>query len=174
MDLTKAVLPDSIMVSGKAYKIHTGHPWWFRFAEILDQEVKYLADFDYLYIDEIPEDRQAGIDALSDFFMEKKEIPRSDGEGGPRIADYKIDADYIYAGVLQCYGIDLMEKEYHWHKVRAMIIGLTGTRFNDIMSFRSAKPGDKVYDKLRRTWALPEKVSESDREARARFDAQFE
>lgn len=173
MDLTKAVLPDSVIVSGKTYKIHTGHPYWFRFSEILDQEVKYLTDFDFMFIDEIPSDRQAGIDALCEFFSEKKEIPRSLGESGVRIVDYQIDADYIYAGVLQCYGIDLMEKEYHWHKVRAMIYGMTGTLFNDIMTYRSAKPGDKTYDKLRRIWALPEKESDADREARARFDAQF-
>lgn len=174
MDLTKAVLPDSIMVSGKAYKIHTGHPWWFRFAEILDQEVKYLADFDHMYLDEIPEDRQAGITALCEFFSEKQILPRNSGESDVRIVDYKIDADYIYAGILQCYGIDLAEKEYHWHKVRAMIIGINGTRFNDIMTYRSAKPGDKVYGKLRAAWELPPKRSSEDTAALERFNAQFE
>ena len=51
MDLTKAVLPDSVVVSGRSYKIHTGHSYWFRFFQILEQEKKYLTDFDFLYVD---------------------------------------------------------------------------------------------------------------------------
>jgi hypothetical protein len=143
MDLTKAVLPDTVIVSGKVYKIRTEHYYWFRFADIIEQEIKYTNDFDFLYIGKIPEDRQAGVDALCGFFIEKKEIPRSDVETGSRIVDYQIDADYIYAGILQCYGIDLKEKAYHWHKVRAMITGMTGTRFNTILEYRSYTGNNK-------------------------------
>jgi hypothetical protein len=164
VDLTKACLPDSVEVSGRLYKIHTGHSYWFRFSQILDQEKKYLHEFDHLYVDEVPEDRQAGVDALAAFFYEKKELPRVDGESGPNILDYTIDADLLYAGIIQCYGIDLMEKQYHWHIVRALIGGLEGTKLNTVIGFRCAKPGkNKELARMQRMWALPEKESESRR-----------
>ena len=94
-------------------------------------------------------------------------------ETGSRIVDYQIDADYIYAGILQCYGIDLKEKAYHWHKVRAMITGMTGTRFNTILEYRSYTGNNKEMLKQKRLWALPEKVSDADKEALERFNAQF-
>jgi hypothetical protein len=163
MDLTKAVLPDAVEVSGRFYKIHTGHPYWFRFYEILGQETKYVSDFDHLYVDEIPEDRQAGVDALYNFFYEKKELPRVLDTGGPNVLDYTIDADLIYAGVLQCYGIDLMDKQYHWHKVRAMIAGLEGTKLNAIIGYRGAKPGkNKELQRAQEMWALPKKKQDED------------
>jgi hypothetical protein len=165
MDLTKAVLPDSVVVSGRSYKIHTGHPYWFRFYEILGQETKYVSDFDHLYVDEIPEDRQAGVDALYNFFYEKKELPRVDGEGGPNVLDYTIDADLIYAGILQCYGIDLMEKQYHWHIVRALIGGLEGTKLNTIIGYRCATPGkNRELARMKAMWELPPKVDPVDAE----------
>ena len=175
MDLTRSFLPDSVMVSGKAYKIHTGHSYWFRFAQILGQDVKLLSEFAHLYVNEVPEDQQAGVDALCDFYYEAKELPRTEGDTGERVLDYDIDADLVYAAILQCYGVDLYEKQIHWHKVRAMIAGLTGTKLNDIMGYRCAKPGkNKEIERMKRIWALPEKMSAEDKEALDRFNAQFE
>jgi hypothetical protein len=174
MDLTKAILPDSVEVSGRLYRVHTEHSYWFRFYQILEQEKKYLQDFDHLYIDDIPEDRQSGIDAMIDFFYEKKELPRTEGELGPNVLDYTIDADLIYAGILQCYGIDLMERQYHWHIVRALIGGLEGTKLNTIIGYRCAKPGkNRELARMQAMWALPEKISAEDKEALERFHAQF-
>jgi len=172
MDLTKIVLPDAVVVSGKSYKIKTGHPYWFRFADILDQDIKYLKDFDYIYIDEIPDDRQSGIDALALFFSEPKEIPRSEGSS-EAVLDYKIDADYIYASIFQCYGVDLYEKELHWHKVRALLSGIIDTKLNEIIGNRSYTGNNKEMLRLKRIWALPVKMSKEDQEAKERFDAQF-
>lgn len=166
MDLTKNVLPEAVMVSGKYYKIHTGHCSWFRFAEILGQEKAYLSDLDFLYVDELPEDKKAGLDALYDFYYEKKEVPRAEGDTGERVLDYAIDADMIYAAILQCYGIDLYDKQLHWHKVRAMIAGLHGTRLDEIMGYRCSKPGkNKELARIKRIWALPERKTKDDKES---------
>lgn len=174
MDLTKAILPEAVEVSGRFYKVHTGHSYWFRFYQVLEQDKKYLHEFDFMYAEDVPEDRQAGIDALFGFFYEKKELPRVDGETGPNVLDYTIDADLIYAGILQCYGIDLMERQYHWHIVRALIGGLEGTKLNTIIGYRCAKPGkNKELQRMRDMWALPEKISAEEKEAIERFHAQF-
>ena len=209
MDLTKAKLPDAVEVSGRFYKVKTDHSYWFRFYQILEQDKKYLSDFDFMYVDTqdektiktytpkkgfinkllkrkietvktvktgayIPEDKQAGIDALVGFFFEKKELPRVEGDSGPNILDYTIDADLIYAAILQCYGIDLMARQYHWHIVRALIGGIEGTKLNTIIGYRCATPGkNKELARMQRMWALPEKMSAEDREAIERFHAQF-
>lgn len=200
MDLTKAILPDSVEVSGRLYRVHTGHSYWFRFYQILEQDKKYLHEFDFMYVDTreektvktytpkkgffnrlmkrydehiktiatgsyIPEDRQAGVDALVGFFFEKKELPRVDGESGPNVLDYTIDADLIYAGILQCYGIDLMARQYHWHIVRALIGGLEGTKLNTIIGYRGSKPGkNRELARMKAMWELPPKVDPVDAE----------
>lgn len=176
MDLTKSFLPDSVMVSGKHYKIHTGHAYWFRFAQILGQDVKLLSEFSHLYDGEIPEDQQAGVDALYSFYYEKKELPRSSGsDDGERVLDYEIDSDLIYSAILQCYGIDLYDKQIHWHKVRAMIAGINGTKLNDVIGYRCTDPGkNKELQRMKQAWRLPEKMSAEDKEALDRFNAQFE
>lgn len=156
MNLAKAFLPEAVEVLGKFYKIHTGHSFWFRFSQLLNEDKLFLHDVDFLYDGEIPEDRQAGFDALCKFFYEKKEIPRC--EGGENILDYDIDAELLYAGILQCYGIDLFDEQYHWHKVRAMIVGLHGTKLNEVFGIRSwSDTKNKEAMKLKREWALPEK-----------------
>ncbi len=175
MDLTKSFLPDSVMVSGKHYKIHTGHSYWFRFAQILGQDVKLLSEFSHLYVNDIPEDQQAGVDALYHFYYEAKELPRTEGDGGERVLDYEIDSDLIYSAILQCYGIDLYEKQMHWHKVRSMIAGLTGTKLNDVMGYRCSDAGkNKELSRMKRIWSLPEKITPEDKEALDRFNAQFD
>lgn len=166
MDLTKALLPEAVEVSGSFYKIRTGHCSWFRFAEILGQNGAHLSDLDFLYVDDIPADRKAGLDALYDFYYEKKEVPRAEGDTGERVLDYAIDADLIYAAILQCYGVDLYDRQLHWHKVRAMIAGLHGTRLDEIMGYRCSKPGkNKELARIKRIWALPEKATKEDKEA---------
>ena len=172
MDLTKAFLPDSIVVSGRCYQIKTGHPYWFRFAQLISEKC-LVTDFDHLYTYDIPEDRQAGIDELVKFFSEKKELPRGESSGYP-VLDYDLDSELIYSGILQCYGLDLYEKEYHWHKVRAMITGLTGSRLNDIIGYRLYTGQDKDLIKLKQKWALPEKMTAEEKKIKDRFDAQLE
>lgn len=166
MDLTKAALPDSVIVSGKVFKIHTGHPYWFRFAEIIADKKALLGELDFIYSGEAPEDRRAGFDALFGFYYEPKELPRSDGGSSERVLDYAIDSDLVYAGILQCYGIDLFDKPIHWHKVRAMITGLTGTKLNTVLEYRCSTPGkNKELARMKRIWRLPDVMKEETKEA---------
>ena len=174
MDLTKLVLPDAIKVSGKFYKIHTAHPYWFKFAEILGKEKPYLIEFDFLYLTDKPEDRQAGFDELYKFYYEKKELPKVESDGyDERVIDYNIDSDLIYAAFMQCYHIDLCDKEIHWHKVRSMIAGLYGTKLNDIMGYRCYHGKDKDMLKMKRMWSLPVILSAEEKEALEKFNAKF-
>ena len=175
MKLSKMVLPDSVEVSGSNFLIHTGHPYWFRFMEQLKEKGTTVADFDYMFIEEAPADKEAAFKALLEFAWEKKELPRNDGdEPGPRLVDYVIDAELIWTAVLQVYGIDLTEKEIHWHKVRAMLAALPGSRLEEVMGYRCYKGKDAKLLKLRRQWALPEPEDEASNEALEKFNALFD
>ena len=157
--------------------MHTGHPYWFRFMQHLKEKGATVADFDYMYADMdcIPEDREAGFKGLLGFCWEKKEIPRTEGgDSGPRVVDYDIDADLIWAAVLQVYGIDLAEKEIHWHKVRAMLSALPGSRLEEVMGYRAYRGKDSKLLKLQRQWALPEPEDTEAKEALEKFNALFD
>jgi len=175
MDLTKIILPDSIIVSGSVYKIHTGHPYWFRFSQIVQQSSVLLNSFDYLYIEQKPNDRQEGINKLINFYFEKQELPRvDDNQICDRVMDYDIDSDLIYAAISQCYHIDLYEKEIHWHKVRALINGLYGTKLNEIIQYRICDPKkDKELAKMKRIWRLPKIQSAEDKKSLEDFNKIF-
>mgnify|MGYP004642463365 FL=1 len=78
MDLTKKILPSAVEVDGIFYPVKTDHFYWFNFARLIKKEVS-AADFDFLYEDEKPADRQKGFASLCGFFAPKKELPRVNG-----------------------------------------------------------------------------------------------
>lgn len=175
MNLAKLKMPDTVEVSGVLFPIHTGHPWWFRFMQILKEKDATLDSFDYLYKEDIPEDKEAAFQALLNFCWEKKELPRSEGDdGGQRIVDYDVDADLIWSAVLQVYGIDLKDKEIHWHKVRAMLAALPGSRLEEVMGWRCYTGKDSKLQKLRRQWELPEPEDKASKAALDDFNALFD
>ena len=176
MDLTKIIMPSTVEVLGISYPVKTGHPYWFRFMQLLREPGTTTASFDYIYrdIDNIPPDRDEAFKALVEFCWEKKEITRASGDAsGTRLVDSDIDADLIWAAVLQVYGIDLKEREVHWHKVRAMLAARPGSRLEEVMGYRCYKGKDSKLLKLRRQWELPEPMDEKSREALEKFNALF-
>lgn len=178
IDLTKKVLPDSVMVSGKSHKVKTDFQYWLMLEIRLGKgEIRRLDDADFLYDGEIPEDRQAGLDALVGFLRPRRELPRDMGGSCPRLLDYELDADLIYSAFYEQYGLDLVDKSLHlhWHKFRALLEGLHSTRLNDIMGYRSFDDGKKeTYEstmkKLRAAWELPEVISMSEEEKKMADD----
>lgn len=173
MKLSKMILPDGISTGGKLYKIKTGHPYWFRFAELLKKGERRLSVYDFLYESEAPADRNKGFEELFKFFAPERELPRAEkgDDGGETALDYETDAELIYAAFLEQYGIDLFDKEIHWHKVLAMIAGLHSTKLNDIIGYRLyRKPAkgdsyDKDMMRLKRLWRIE---TDEDKEAAER------
>ncbi len=161
--LQKKVYQNSVFVDGKFYRIHTSSHYWFRFSELIDKKDVSYADFNFLYEDTIPSDIVKGFHALLDFYYKEKELPRKIyATSCEKILDYTIDAELIYAAILEQYHIDIKENEYHWHKVRTLIEGLHGTKLNDIMECRSYRgnPKDAGYRecmRLKNMWALPDR-----------------
>lgn len=173
MRLSKMILPGGINAAGEFCKVKTGHPYWFRFAELLKKGERRLSAYDFLYDGEPPADRGKGFEELFKFFSPERILPRADrgDDGGETALDYEIDAELIYAAFLEQYGVDLFDKEIHWHKVLAMIAGLHSTKLNDIIGYRLYKKPAKgdSYDKdmmrLKHLWRIE---TDEDKEAAER------
>lgn len=187
MDLIKVCLPSTIEVEGIFYPINTDFRAWIVFSRLLYKENVTLVEFDYLYLNDKPLDRQKGFEKLLEFFAPKKELPRAIGGGnGERVIDYDLDAELIYSAFMQVYKIDLLATDkkgraipLHWHKFTALLNGLTGTKLNDVMGYRSYNENDKSdYNKqlinMRNAWRLPAIETAEDRKAREEFNALFD
>lgn len=185
LDLVKVNLPDSVKVDGRFFLIHTDFRKWLSFDEILRDKSATLDNLDAYYVNEIPEDKIKGFQALYDFYAPKKTIPRiiEDGEPVEKVLDYKLDADFIYAAFMEMYHIDLLAtdengkiKELHWHKFQALLNGIHDTKLNEIMGFRSFNPNDKTpyekqMQKLKEQWQLPQPADAKVQEDLEKFNS---
>lgn len=118
-----------------------------------------------------------------------------EAEAFQRIYDYELDAPYIVAAFQQAYGLDLTacnaerdverhternmehdtERNMHWRRFRALFRALPDTvLLVKIMQYRSADPFQyegkqrEFYQKMKRLYALPERLSQSEQ---TRLDA---
>lgn len=117
------------MVSEKEYEVITDFREWIRFLSLVEDEkipddVK-CALFLRWFTNEIPDDLEGAIYALSDFLTcsglyvgdneEKVEKPKI------LAFSFEEDAGCIYAAFRECYGIDLQMVEYmHWWEFRTL------------------------------------------------------
>ena len=83
---------------------------------------------------------------------EKKRFPRKvAGINDKQPFDFEKDADLIYAGFMQQYGIDLQTEDMHWWKFMILLENLgSGTRLNKVMEYRTIDTNNKNLSKRER------------------------
>ena len=170
IDLKKARLPGAVEVEGSLYNIQTSFKYWLRFLELLENKDVTPNDFDFMYRNSKPSNRQDGILALMQFCNPPEVLPRfRESEGDGKVVDYIIDADYIYSAFMEQYGVDLITSDMHWYKFQALFRGLHDTKLNEIIGYRvykhtSGKKDSYVrhMEKLRSAWELPTNIDEDD------------
>ena len=170
IDLKKTVLPESVEVEGSLYYIQTSFKYWLKFLELIENKGAAPNDFDFMYKGCKPSNRQDGVLALIQFCNPPELLPRfQESEGNGKIVDFVIDSDYIYAGFVEKYGIDLITSDMHWYKFQALFLGLHDTKLNEIIGYRlykntSGKKDNYVrhMEKLRSAWELPNDINEND------------
>lgn len=125
---------------------------------------------------------ESHIDQMFWFFScgrekKKKSFPRKiAGINNKQPFDFVEDADLIYAGFLQQYGIDLQEEDMHWWKFMILLENLgADTRLSRIMEYRTidtasnhlSKEQRNFYQAMQRYYGLDGKLigdkSEQDR-----------
>ncbi|MCR5607137.1 MAG: bacteriophage Gp15 family protein [Treponema sp.] len=179
ISLLKAVLPSSVTVEGKTYKIKTDFQYWLNFSlKCQKGKIHSYSDFDYLYVDDIPENRQKGFNELIKFCNPEKALPRKIGNTNKTILDFEIDSDLIYAAFFEQYNIDLcnVNLHLHWYKFNALFDALHDTKLNEIMSYRAFDEFDKTdykkaMVKMRQAWELDSKLTEEEKKDLEKFDS---
>lgn len=92
--------------------------------------------------------------------------------GKKRLYDFALDESYLYASFLQAYQIDLRTQKLHWWNFKALFSALPqDTVFGNILHIRAMKLPSKMpkeekayYQNLKRLYALPERISERQRQ----------
>lgn len=179
IDLTKKVLPCSIEVYGRIFPIHTDFQYYILFSRMIAEKHR-LSDFDFLYTEKVPADRQRGLDGLMRFAFPERELPKDIGEETDEIIlDYEKDADFIYSAFFHYYHIDLMAEKLsmHWYKFSSLLNGLKETKLNDIMGFRSYRPKQtdgREYKtqmlRLKEMWRIEPPLTEEEKKAVEKFE----
>ena len=82
----------------------------------------------------------------------KRSFPRKTaGIDNKQPFDFEEDADLIYAGFMQQYGIDLQEEDMHWWKFMILLENLgSDTRLSRIMEYRTIDTASKNLSKEQR------------------------
>lgn len=185
MSLITEPLANGVEVRGIYYPIQTDFKIWIRF-EALIEKLKSEPERTVTEILKLcfkrdrtpfvlPPSLSEALTALFEFYAGKGAVNPMKSEkklGVRRIYSFEHDAEYIYAGFMQQYGIDLCDTQLHWHKFRALFSSLgDDTKIGEIMGIRALnteKLSDKKqrahYARLKRMYALPDNKSERERE----------
>lgn len=184
IDIRKHILPESVEIDGKYYRIKTDFTYWINFIEDTKNAGGEIAPGTVadMFIGEVPADLQKAFESLSQFCYPQEELPNvddADEHDHRRTFDYVTDSSMIYAAFMQCYGIDLVDTPMHWHKFLALFNNLVGTRLNEVMSYRGYDKNDteKYEDRLERMremWELEEIITPEEQENIDTFNAQFD
>ena len=83
---------------------------------------------------------------------EKKKFPRKvAGLNNKQPFDFETDADLIYAGFMQQYGIDLQREDMHWWRFMILLENLgADTRLQKVMEYRTIDTSSKNLSKEQR------------------------
>ena len=157
-------LPDSLIIHGIEYKIKTDYRTWLRLMD--------TSDYKSLFIRKAPPPSKELILEIQRF-ISRGEDSKGEEDSSP-IIDFKLDADYIYSSFLQAYGINLLKSDMHWFEFMALFKSLPEeTIMRKIIEYRQYDGKDEELLRLKRAWALPEKLTEEEKAAGDYFEEVF-
>lgn len=168
IDLTKKTLPNTITVNGKVVFLNTDYRVWLEFFKSKNVKLdKLIKEVDVVLVkDDYPElDKK-----LKEFLYNPNEYPKYDNEQSEKSIDYYLDGEYIWVGILEQYGIDILEVNMHWHKFKAMVDSLRVGIIGHAKTARTYKKPSKketsheYWMKEKRAWSFRQEMSKEDEE----------
>ncbi|MBS7209475.1 MAG: bacteriophage Gp15 family protein [Lachnospiraceae bacterium] len=179
MSVLTVPFPTRLQIGGVNCPIHSDFRTVLRCYEILgekkelskDEMVEMLSMF-YVRQQHYTEEH---IDKMFWFFScgrekEKKVFPRKiAGINNKQSFDFVEDAELIYAGFMQQYGIDLQTEKMHWWKFMILLENLgSDTKLQRVMEYRTidtknkdlSKKEREFYSAMQRYFALERKIPE--------------
>lgn len=165
MSILTDVLPNTVVIDGKKYKINTDFRAGIQFETMIMSNQIDLKKLLSLYFDEaIPEDIEAAFKAIEMFYCcgtlpEKK--AKSEAAKETKIAySFDVDAGVIVADFWHFYNIDLTQEGLHWWAFRSLLDGLP-----DDSNFKH-----RAYYRTCSTKGLPKKERERIMKIRANIE----
>ena len=182
MNLILDGLPEVVEIAGTSVKIDTSFRTGIIFEEMLSDselpdEDKLLTMLELYYPGIIFDETtiREAIEKIFWFYRCGSEPRQTTGgdEGGETVFSYEYDADYIYAGFMSAYRIDLAKETLHWWQFRALFRSLPeDTQIMKIIGCRSMKIPSKLskeqkdyYKRMKRIYALPERYEKTKAES---------
>ena len=174
MNLILDGLPEVVEIAGTSVKIDTSFRTGIIFEEMLSDpelpdEEKLLTMLELYYPGIVFDETtiRGAIEKIFWFYRCGSEPRQTAGgdEGGETVFSYEYDADYIYAGFMSAYRIDLAKETLHWWQFRALFRSLPeDTQFMKIVGYRSvdkqtlskmSKDQRQHITKMQKLFALP-------------------
>lgn len=171
IDLERYELPSALLVDGERVPVLTSFRVWARFVRLFEDE-KLL--WHGIFPDGKPPDSMEWIHAALEFAQSPNAVPHGLEAESERVLSLTHDGEYIVAAFQQAYGIDLTAEDMHWHRFKALLVGLPAdTMLARIISYRTWEPSrkesqearDSKMRRLREAWSLPDPREEERREA---------
>lgn len=132
---------------------------------------KYYDALKIFYKDNIPDDLEEEMEKMLWFYSCGKEDEKTKVKTKKRVISFEYDFDYINAGFMQDYKIDLFEVDFlHWWKFMSLFSALhDDCKICEIIGYRGAelKNFDKEQRKrireMQKIYALPDEISKEEK-----------
>lgn len=132
---------------------------------------KYYDALKLFYEDNIPDDLEEAMEKMLWFYSCGKEDEQTKAKTKKKVISFEYDFDYINAGFMQDYKIDLFEVDFlHWWKFMSLFSALhDDCKICEIIGYRGAelKNFDKEQRKrireMQKIYALPDDISKEEK-----------
>lgn len=163
MSVLTELFPESLIVDGAEYLIHSDFRTVLKCNEIIEKEPELsqqsLVEILQLFYKDCAFFTEDHIEKMFWFFScgrekKKKKFPRKiAGLNDKQSFDFGEDAELIYAGFQQQYGIDLQRERMHWWRFMILLDNFgADTRLSKVMEYRTTDTSNKKLGKEERTF----------------------
>lgn len=163
MSILTEFFPESLIVDGVEYLIHSDFRTVLKCNEIIERESELsretLLEILQMFYKDCTFFTEEHIEKMFWFFScgrekKKKRFPRKiAGLNDKQSFDFEEDAELIYAGFQQQYGIDLQRERMHWWRFMILLDNFgTDTRLSKVMEYRTTDTANKRLGKEERAF----------------------
>lgn len=163
MSILTEFFPESLIVDGVECLIHSDFRTVLKCNEIIERESELsreaLSEILQMFYKDCAFFTEEHIEKMFWFFScgrekKKKRFPRKiAGLNDKQSFDFEEDAELIYAGFQQQYGIDLQRERMHWWRFMILLDNFgTDTRLSKVMEYRTTDTANKRLGKEERAF----------------------
>ena len=171
--------PTTVEVGGKEYSLNTDFSVWIEIEHLfLDREERCgvrLAKILALAYPKLPDDPHGALEKVIWFYSGGKRLAEREETKivSVPLYDLKRDFEYICAGFLGEFGINLLTEDMHWWKFRLLFSCLgEDCKFSKIVGYRSADTSKiknrelrEFFENMKKKYRLPDNRTQEEKEA---------